>query len=440
MRRVLAVRDARTFLFGWTVSQFGDWALVIVLMVWAKSLTGSNAAAGLIVFTFSVPSLFSPLAGLVVDRVRRRPLLISVYSVEAVGVLTLLLVHGRKDAWLLYVVAAFVGAAGTIAASARSALLTTTLPQDLLADANGIFQSVREGLRLIAPLVGAGIYAAFGGGYVAVLDSASFVAVVVALALMRAPEPRFERVEHHFLEEAAAGARHILRTLPLRQLVLATGACLLVAGFSETLIFAVIARGLHEPPSFLGVLSSLQGAGAIVGGLTAPRAMRRIGDVRLVGFGMAMFAVGDLSFVSSSLALVSSGIMVAGAGISWVIVGLVTGLQVRTPLRLQGRVSSAADLLISTPQTLSIALGAALIAVVDYRLLVVVEAVAVAASGAYLLSRRTEPIPAAPTAAPTLSPEPNLSQLPPSASPALDPPVAGRTSGTAPGRAASDPT
>jgi MFS family permease len=439
MRRVLAVRDARIFLFGWTVSQFGDWAMVIVLMVWAKSLTGSNADAGLIVFTFTLPSLFSPVSGLVVDRVRRRPLLIVAYSIEAVGVLALLLVHGRKDVWILYAVAAFSGAMGTVAASARSALLTTTLPRDLLAEANGIFQSVREGLRLIAPLVGAGIYAAAGGGYVAVLDSASFVAVVIALASMRTPEPHFERVEHHFLAEAAAGARHIVRTLPLRQMVLATGACLLVAGFSETLIFAVIAQGLHRAPSFLGVLSSLQGAGAVAGGLTAPRLLRRIGDARLVGFGMALFAIGDLSFVTSSLALVSVGIGVAGAGISWVIVGLATALQLRTPLRLQGRVSSAADLLISTPQTLSIALGAALIAFVDYRLLVVAEAAAVAASGVYLLTRRRESFPASPTDS-TPSADPSPSPPPPSASPAPGPPAAVTTSAPAPDPAGSGPT
>jgi hypothetical protein len=64
-----------------------------------------------------------------------------------------------------------------------------------------------------------------------------------------------------------------------------------------------------------------------------------------------------------------------------------TAVQVRTPLRLQGRVASAADVLISTPQTLSIALGAALVAVVDYRLLVVVEALAVALCAVYLLTR-----------------------------------------------------
>ncbi len=387
MRALLGIRDARVFLAGWTLSQFGDWAMIIVLAVWAKSLTGSNAAAGLVFFALAAPSIFSPLAGVVVDRVRRRPLLVAVYSVEAVVVLGLLFVHDRSDVWILYAMAVFTGVAGTLAASARSALMTVTIPRELLGDGNAIFQSVREGLRLIAPLAGAGIYAAAGGGVVAIVDSVSFVGVVAALLSMRTPEPRFERVEHSFLSEAMAGARHIVHTIPLRQIIFSTGAALFVVGFSETIIFAVIDQGLHRPPSFLGVLSSLQGVGAIAGGLTAVRGLRRLGDVRLAGIGMAGFALGDLTFMSSSLPLIAVGIIVAGFGVSWLIVGLMTALQVRTPLRLQGRVSSAADVLISTPQTVSIAVGAALIAVVDYRVLVVVEAVAVALCGLYLLTR-----------------------------------------------------
>jgi MFS family permease len=387
MRALLRIRDARIFLFGWTLSQFGDWAMIIVLAVWAKDLTSSNAAAGLTFFALAAPSIFAPLAGLLVDRVRRRPLLITVYSIEAVVVLALLLVDDRSDIWLIYAMAVFTGVAGTLAASARSALMTTTIPRELLGEGNAIFQSVREGLRLIAPLIGAGIYAAAGGGVVAIIDSVSFVFVVGALLMMRTPEPRFDRVEHNFISEALAGAVHIVHTIPLRQIIFSTGAALFVVGFSETIIFAVIDQGLHRPPSFLGVLSTLQGAGAIVGGVTAAYGLRRLGDVRLAGLGMAGFAIGDLSFISSSLPLIAAGIIVAGFGVSWLIVGLMTAIQVRTPLRLQGRVSSAADVLISTPQTISIAVGAALIAVVDYRVLVVVEALAVALAGVYLLTR-----------------------------------------------------
>jgi MFS family permease len=396
MRRIFAVRDVRIFFAGWTVSVFGDWAMFIVLGVWAKALTGSNAAAGLVFFALSLPSLFSPLAGLVVDRVPRRPLLIVTYCVEAVGVLALLGVHSRSDVWILYAVTAFYGATGTIAASARSALMTTTLPKELLGEANGIFQSVREGLRLIAPLIGAGIYASLGGGAVAILDSASFLAVVVALLFMRVPEPRFERAEHDFFSEVMAGARHIFRTLPLRQIVVATGICLLVVGFAETIIFAVLDQGLHRPPSFFGVLSSFQGIGAIAGGLSAPRLLRRLGDVRLCGIGMAAFALGDATLISSSLGLVLAGIVVSGCGVSWLIVGLATATQVRTPLRLQGRVASAADVFVSTPQTVSIALGAMLVSFVDYRVLVLAMAGVVSCCALYLISRSvaTEPRPA----------------------------------------------
>jgi MFS family permease len=395
MRRLLAIRDARLFLAGWSLSVFGDWAMFIVLGVWMKDLTGSNSAAGLVFFVLALPSILSPLSGVLVDRLNRRPLLIATYALEALVVLLLLLVHDRGDVWMIYAVAGFYGAAGTVAASARSALLTVMVPRELLGDANAVFQTVREGLRLVAPLVGAGIYATAGGGAVAILDAASFLAVVVALAFLRTSEPRFERVEHRFRTEVAAGARHIFGTLPLRQIVLATGACLLVVGFAETAIFAVLDQGLHRPTSFFGVLSSLQGVGAILGGVTAARVMRRLGDARLAGLGMLLFALGDLSLVSSSVVVVLLGIAVAGAGIAWLIVGFATAIQTRSPARLQGRVASAADTLVSTPQTISIAAGAGLVAVVDYRLLVLAMAVVTGACALYLLTRVPEPVPAA---------------------------------------------
>jgi MFS family permease len=438
MKDVLGRRDARTFLAGWSLSVFGDWAMFIVLGVWAKDLTGSNAAAGLVFFALSVPSLFSPLAGLVVDRVSRRRVMIVTYAAEAVGVLALLFVHDRSDLWLLYAVTVFYGFAGTFAASARSAFLTVLLPRELLGEANGLFQTVREGLRLIAPLIGAAIYATAGGGAVAVLDSASFVAVVAALLLIRTPEPRFEREEHHFLAELAAGVRHIAATLPLRQMTLAAAVCLLVVGFSETVIFAVLDEGLHRPASFFGVLSSLQGVGAIAGGVTSARLLRRFGDGMLMALGMLAFAVGILAFVSSSLPLVLVGIAIGGAGIAWLIVGFGTAIQLRTPLRLQGRVASATDVAIGLPQNVSIALGALLISAVDYRLLVVVEAGVTALCAAYLASRRIAP--ALATAPAPSSPPPSPSPARPSSSPAPDRPATGTRPAPAPDPAESYPT
>ena len=399
MRELFRLRDARVLLIGWGLSMFGDTAMFLVLGIWAKDLTHSNAAAGLVFFVLILPSFLSPFAGLVVDRVRKRPLLIGVNCVMAAAVLLLLFVHDRSDLWLIYVVAGLYGAAGVILSSARSAFLTVMLPRELLGDANAIFSTMREGLRLISPLFGAGLYAAFGGGIVATADALTFIGVAVALLFIRTPETRLEREEQHFFTELTAGLRHVFATLPLKQIILATGACLLVVGFSETLLFAVLEFGLHRPASFLGVLDSLQGAGAILGGLTASRALRRFGDVRLVGWGMALFAVADASFASSSLPVVCVGIFVAGFAVSWFIVGFATAIQLRTPQRLQGRVASAASTLVSTPQTIGIALGAILISFVDYRALVAVMFVGISACSAYLLTRGPEP-----TAAPAEEP------------------------------------
>jgi hypothetical protein len=84
---------------------------------------------------------------------------------------------------------------------------------------------------------------------------------------------------------------------------------------------------------------------------------------------------------------VLAGLVLFGIGIPWVVVALFTLLQRTTPGPLQGRVYSAVEVFVGTPQTVSIALGAALVAFVDYRLLLLVEALVVAAAGAWLLSR-----------------------------------------------------
>jgi len=394
MRRLLAHRDARLLVAGQTLSAFGDWALLIVLAIWMKALTGSSAAAGMTFFVFGAGALAAPLGGLVADRVRRRPLMIATDCLLGAVVLVLLLVHDRGEAWLIYLVALVYGALGTVFFPARAALLRIMLPEELLADANGALSSTREGLRIVAPLAGAGLYAAFGGGVVAVLDSLTFAASVFLLARMRVREEKPAPPEHRLLREISAGIRHVWRTLPLRRVVLGLTLALLVTGFAETLIFSVISH-LGRSPSFFGVLSTIQGAGSIAGGLTAARLIRRVGEGRALGLGLVLFGVAACCLAAPSLPVVLVAGPVAGVGVAWAIVGFSTALQTRTPLAIQGRVSAAADLSLSVAQTVSIATGAVLSTLVDYRILFLVMAAVVLGCAAYLLTRPDdEPPPA----------------------------------------------
>ncbi len=390
MRNLLARRDIRLLFGGQTLSMFGDWMLIIVLGIWAKTLTGSNSAAGLVFFVFALTGLVAPLGGLVVDRLPKRPLMIATH-VSLAGVMCLLfLVNDRGDMWLLYTVTLLYGLGGDLFAAARGAMLKAMVPDELLGDANGLYQSIREGLRIVAPLAGAGIFAVWGGSVVALVDAATFLLSAGTLVALRFEEPVRAAKEHHFLKEISAGLAHIARTRVLRELTIGLGAALLFAGFSETLIFAVAGNALHRSPSFVGVIGTFQGIGAIAGGVTAAWLMRRVGDVRLAGIGIAIFGAGAFFWMIPSIPVVLASTAIAGVGIVWAVVSLSTAYQRRSPNQVQGRVAAAANMLFSVPQTIGIAAGAALITLVDYRVEIVAMAVVFLASAAYLLTRSAE--------------------------------------------------
>src|SRR4051794_34961159 len=96
-RALWAVRTARLYLVGQTISMFGDNALAIAIAVRAQTLADSPSAAGLIVFVFALPQLFAPAAGVAVDRYDRRRFLLTVNLVAAVLVLPLVLVDARAS-------------------------------------------------------------------------------------------------------------------------------------------------------------------------------------------------------------------------------------------------------------------------------------------------------------------------------------------------------
>jgi len=222
MRDLLRNRDFRLLLAGQTLSMFGDMAMLLVLAMWAKDLTGSNGIAGSVFAALVVPSLLAPLAGVVIDRFRRRTVMIVTDLATAAVVLLLLLVDGREDLWLLYVVAFLYGGSLVAFSSARSALLPAMVDDELLGQANGSLGTGREALRLVAPLAGAALYAGFGGPAVAILDAATFLLSAAALLALRVDEPAPERHGARFTVEAAAGGRHLLGDPVLRTTVVAT--------------------------------------------------------------------------------------------------------------------------------------------------------------------------------------------------------------------------
>lgn len=393
MKALLADRDARFLIGGQTVSAFGDSALWLVAAVWVQQLTGSVPLAGLTFFFLSVPSVLAPLAGLAVDRLPRRPLLVVGNLLTAALVLLLLLVHDAGDVWLVWLVMTGYGCSAVLLGTGSSALLPDVVPPELLGRANALTRSLREGLRIVAPAFGTGLFAIAGGGAVAVVDAATFLLAAVALLLLRVRESPHVPDEHpHLLRALTAGFRHLLAVPVLRRTTAALGLVLLVVGFLESAGFALIVDGLHRPAAFVGATQVAQGVGAVLGGVGAMRLLQRIGESALTACGAILLGLGCACWVlPPSLLTVFGGAVLIGAALPWLIIGAETLVQLRTPHALLGRTFGAVEVASSVPQTVSIAVGAGLVAAVPYGAVIAVVAVVCALTGCWLLRGRERP-------------------------------------------------
>ncbi|MFI6332184.1 MFS transporter [Micromonospora chersina] len=366
--RVLGNRDAGRYLTAVLVSGFGTAAMLLVAGIWVKDLTGSSGLAGLVTLGTWGPTLVAPLIGVLADRFRRRPLLVWLHLAMAALLPVLLLVDTAGRVWLIFAVMVAYGVSFVLIDSAEAALVPAVVPGDLLGDFNGLRMTVNEGMKLVAPLAGAGLFAAYGGHPVVLLDAATFALAALLLSLIRvreAPPPPPEP----WTRQLAEGLGHLRRHAVLRHLVACTGVAMLLIGINGALAYAVVDDGLHRPPEFNGVLGTVQGLGSLVGGLAAGALMRRLGDRRVTAVAAALLAAGLALRAVPGLVPVAAGTLAVGVGAPLVLITVWTAVQRETPNALVGRVSATVNTLTFGPGTLAVLAGAGLLELVDYRVI-----------------------------------------------------------------------
>jgi MFS family permease len=244
----------------------------------------------------------------------------------------------------------------------------------------------------LAPLVGAALYAAIGGQAVAAVDAATFLVSALLLLGVHAP-PIPNQDEPDFWDELMQGLRHIAHTAEIRRLMIATVLVTLVAGVMEVAIFALIDDGLHRPPAFLGILSTAQGLGAVIGGVTVGAVLRRVTEMRAAAWSLGAAAVGIGLFATAQVSVVVGSAVGVGVAVAIFNVALVTLIQRRTDVGMQGRVMAALDAAFTVPMAISIAVGAALVAVVGFRVIYIAEAIGLLAVTVYMVAVSREPEP-----------------------------------------------
>lgn len=369
----------RRLAVAWVFTNLADSALYLMVAVWVKELTGSDVAAGLVFATLGLPSALSPFLGQLADRVSRRRLLMGANLGVAGAVSILFLVDSTWWLWLIYLVVFVYGVVGYLTAAAQSGLIRDLLPDEHLASANGLLSTIDQTLRLLSPLVGTGLYVLAGPHAVVGLTVAAFLIAAGLLAAIRVQESEPESASDRgkYWAEFTAGFRHLRRTPPLGRLTLLIGIGFAATGLVNVSAFPIMEQGLGVPASTLGLLVSVQGIGAVVGGLSAAAVNRRWGETRVFTLGMTVLGLGVVPLMGSSLVAVLIGLAALGFGVTWTIVAFVTLRQRLTPPRLQGRASAATNMSINLPQTVLTLLGATLLAVIDYRILVLATAIVV---------------------------------------------------------------
>lgn len=372
-------RGFRRLTVAWLFTNVADSALYLMVAVWVKELTGSDVAAGLVFAALGVPAVLSPFLGQLADRMSRHRLLLVAYVGVAGAVATLALVDSPRWLWLIYLVVFVYGAVGYLTAAAQSGLIRDLLPDEHLASGNGLLSMIDQAMRLLSPLLGTGLYVLAGPYAVVGLTAGAFLIAAGLLAGLHVQESEPESVSERgkYWAELFAGFRHLFRTPPLGRLTLLVGIAIAATGLVNISVFPIMDQGLDVPASTLGLLVSVQGSGAIAGGATSARAIGRWGEVPTFTAGMAGLGLGIVPLMASSLAAALAGMAVIGFSVTWLVVAFVTLRQRLTPARLQGRTAAAALMAMNLPQTVMTLVGAGLLAVVDYRLLVLATVIIV---------------------------------------------------------------
>ena len=338
-------RNYRLFFIGQLVSVIGTWMQNIALAWLVIELTSSPLAVGILAFCRFAPfTLFGLFAGVVADRVENRKLVLATQSFSMVlsAVLSVVVLTGSATLWLVYVLATLGGCALVFDAPGRHALTIQLVGRDELPNAVALNASLFNASRIVGPSLAGVLIAAFGVGVCFAINTASFLAVLTSLLLMRKEElvPVVQDAEPpSVLRSIGEGLRYARRT-PQVRLILAIVTVVSTVGFNFHVILPLLAsETLRTGPEVFGILSACFGAGALVGALLAAafgRASWKVLVAGTGGFSLSLLAIAPLTTVWACAVL----LFVAGASFTLWSSNASSILQLGAPDHLRGRVVS----------------------------------------------------------------------------------------------------
>ena len=337
----LRTRNYRLYFSGQIVSVPGTWLQTVAQAWLVLELSSSGSALGVTVALQTVPVLvIGAWTGSVADAVDKRKLLLGTQALQGLLALVLgvLALTGAARLWMVWTLALGLGVARAFDTPTRQAFVSELVSGDALARAIGINSTVVSAARMVGPAAAGAIIALVGVGTCFLINAASFLGPLCALAGMdpsrlNRPEALTARPEHAVRAGLSYVRGHREVLVPLLMMAIVG-----TLAFEFQVTIPLMARSaFHLDAAGFGLLYAAMGVGAVVAGVTL--AGRIPGRVRTLAIAAAAFGVA-LAAAAAAPGPASAAVCLALAGAASVVYSSTTNatLQIRADPTMRGRV------------------------------------------------------------------------------------------------------
>jgi len=337
-----------------TISQFGTQVTLLALpIIAATTLNVTPFEFGLLSTIEFLPFILLSLpAGVWVDRLRRRPILIAGDLIRAAALVSIPIAFALNalTIWQLYIVGFINGCATVFFDVAYQSYLPSLVDRDKIVDGNAKLETSRSAAQITGPGVAGVIIGAVTAPFAIAVDALSFIGSALFMFAIRrhesAPEPRLNEYGERpsMRSEISEGLRYVGGHRLLRSIAATTG----LSNFFTNILYAILilylVRELSVTPQLLGLAFSLGAVGFLVGALIANRLATRFGVGPTIVLAVMVSGPAELliPLASPDLAvpLVAASVFLGGIGNVVYNINQVSLRQAITPERMQGRMNA----------------------------------------------------------------------------------------------------
>jgi MFS family permease len=343
--RALRHRNFRLFFGGQSISLIGTWMTRIATAWLVYRLTKSSLLLGTVSFVGQIPTfLLAPFAGVWVDRLNRRQVLIWTQTLAMVQslVLAFLTLSHRITIPDVLALSAFQGVINAFDMPGRQAFMVQMVEDRAdLSNAIAINSSMVNLARLLGPSLAGIVIAATSEGWCFLIDGVSYIAVIISLLLMRVHVAQARSAAASMLAQMREGWNYVSTFIPVRS-ILSLFALVSLMGMPYVVLMPVFAaQVLHGGPHTLGFLMGAAGVGALISALSLVLRKTVRGLLKMIPIAAAMFGAGLICFGLSRHVWLSMLLMVTvGFGMMQGMTASNTIIQTLVPEDKRGRVMS----------------------------------------------------------------------------------------------------